>query len=216
MPRYLLTIAYDGAAYSGWQRQVGRDTVQARCEAAAAAVFGEEIVVHGAGRTDAGVHALRQCAHLDAPRAIDEDALPRALNANLPADVAVRAAARVDDDFHARFAAVGKRYVYRVWIDRMRPVHGRRYCAWVRVPLDLAAMRAGARHLVGEHDFAAFATNPGYERTRGTVRRIDHLHLVERARGFDLAVQGKRIPVQHGPDDRRHADLGRQGQAPAG
>ncbi|MCA8942001.1 MAG: tRNA pseudouridine synthase A, partial [Planctomycetes bacterium] len=134
--------------------------------------------------------ALRQCAHVDLPREFDPEVLPKALNAKLPLDIAVHSARAVDDEFHARFSATGKRYVYRCWVDRMRPVHGRAYCAWIRVPLHLEKMRDAARFLVGEHDFAAFATNPGYERTRGTVRRIDHLHLTRRAKGFDLAVQG--------------------------
>lgn len=190
MPKFLLTIAYDGAGYAGWQRQNGRDTVQARLEHAVAEIVGSHAHVHGAGRTDAGVHALRQCAHVEVERDLSAEVFARAVNAKLPNDIAVRSAETVDDEFHARFSATGKRYVYRVWTNRVRPVHRRAYCAWVRVPLDLAAMRESAACLVGEHDFAAFATNPGYTRTRGTVRRVDRLHLIDRRHGFDLFIQG--------------------------
>ena len=190
MATCLLTIAYDGTDYGGWQRQVDRVTVQQRIEEAFATIFGERVVVEGAGRTDAGVHALAQAAHVVLPRPFDVGQLLPALNANLPDDIAVRAVRSAPDGFHARFCAVGKRYVYRCVVGRLRPALGRRYFHWVRRPLDLAAMRGAGRALVGRHDFAAFATNPGYTRKHGTVRTLQHLRLVERHRGFDLAVQG--------------------------
>lgn len=197
MSRYLLTIAYDGTRYAGWQQQRGADTVQARLEAAVAAVTGHSASVQGSGRTDAGVHALRQCAHVDVREGFDPASLTAALNSQLPEDIAVRGARTVADDFHARFQAVGKRYVYRCRTGPQRPVHGRQFVAWVptRRPLDLEAMRRAAAHLVGEHDFAAFATNPGYERSRGTVREVSRLHLIRRGGagangGFDLFIQG--------------------------
>ncbi len=186
----MLTIAYDGSAYAGWQRQAGQDSIQARLEDAVREITATDAAIHGAGRTDAGVHALRQCAHVDLDWKAGADALRRALNAKLPEDIAVREARDVPDVFHARFSATGKRYVYRVRASRDRPVHERSFCAWIRVPLDVDAMRRAARCLVGEHDFAAFATNPGYPRQRGTVRRIDRLHVVRRRAGFDLFVQG--------------------------
>lgn len=190
MTTCLLTIAYDGTSYAGWQRQVGQTTVQQQLEHALAVIFGERVPVEGAGRTDAGVHALAQAAHIVLPRPFPVEQLVPALNANLPDDIAVRTARAAPDGFHARFCAIGKRYVYRCVVDRRRPVLGRGYFHWVRRPLDLARMRAAAAALVGRHDFAAFATNPGYVRKRGTVRTIQHLHLVERRWGFDLAVQG--------------------------
>ena len=187
---YLLTISYDGVAFAGWQRQEGFDTVQLRLEEAALALVGEPVVVHGAGRTDAGVHALRQAAHLRIPRAFEPGKLLMALNGNLPPEVRVAAVRRIPPGFHARFSAIGKRYVYRCLISRIAPVFERGRCHWIRRACDLDRMRRAARHLRGEHDFAAFATNPGYERKRGTVRRIDHLHVLRRGRGFDIAVQG--------------------------
>ena len=189
MQSYLLTIAYDGSAYAGWQRQDGFDTVQQRLEAAFAVLLAEPIAVHGAGRTDAGVHALAQCAHVRLPKAQDPDRLVRALNGNLPRDIAVTAAQPVPRDFHARFSARGKRYLYRFVVSKVRPVLGRGYHHWVRW-LDIGAMRLAARVLCGRHDFASFATNPGYQRMHGTVRTIQHLHLMRRPHGVDLVIQG--------------------------
>ncbi|MBI5851569.1 MAG: tRNA pseudouridine(38-40) synthase TruA [Planctomycetes bacterium] len=190
MHGYLLTIAYDGRAFAGWQRQEGFDTVQERLEEALLAILGEPVTVHGAGRTDAGVHALRQAAHVRIERDFEPSKLLRALNGNLPPDVRVVAVTRVPPEFHARFSAIGKRYVYRVVVASIAPVFDRGRRHWVRRPCDVTRMRTAARALVGEHDFAAFATNPGYERKRGTVRRIDHLHVLRRGGGFDIAVQG--------------------------
>lgn len=190
MNSYLLTIAYDGSEFAGWQRQEGFDSVQQRLEEAVTTITGEPVVVHGAGRTDAGVHALRQCAHLRIERDFEPERLLRAINGNLPDAVRVSDARRVPPGFHARFSACGKRYVYRSLVSRVLPVFGRGRYHWIRRSVDLPRMRAGARHLVGEHDFAAFATNPGYERKRGTVRRVDHVRVVRRPHGFDVFVQG--------------------------
>lgn len=190
MPSYLLTIAYDGTPFHGWQRQDGFDTVQERLETAFATILGEATAVHGAGRTDAGVHALRQCAHVQIPKVFASRVLQRALNGNLPDAIVVRQVREVPARFHARFDAIGKRYAYRFWCSRERPVLGlERYC-WVKRPLDLASMRRAARAFLGTHDFAAFATNPGYVRKRGTVRTISGLRLVRRPHGIDLVIQG--------------------------
>ncbi len=190
MPTYLLTISYDGGSYAGWQRQDGSETVQGCLERAFMTIFGEPHAVYGAGRTDAGVHALRQCAHVRCPRAMAPDILQRALNGNLPRDILVRAVREVPADFHARFSAAGKRYAYRFLTSPLRPVFGRGYFWWVSHSLDLDAMREAAGQIVGEKDFASFASNPGYVRKHGTVRRVDHLHLVQRPGGIDLVIQG--------------------------
>lgn len=190
MPTYLLTIAYDGSRFRGWQRQKGQRTVQQELEAAFAAISCPAVHVEGSGRTDAGVHALGQCAHAVIERDFDPLRLQLALNANLPEDVAVQRVRRAPDGFHARFFARGKRYVYRVHVSSVRPAIGREYYHWVRRPVDLRAMRQAAQCLLGRHDFASFATNPGYPRKRGTVRTMQHVHLIARPRGFDFAVQG--------------------------
>lgn len=190
MPSFLLIIAYDGSAYSGWQRQAGFDTVQERLERSLQVIFGEPIGVEGASRTDAGVHALRQAACVRLPRQFEPGQLLRAMNGNLPRTISVRAVTAVPSGFHARFAAIGKRYVYRCAVDPVRPALYQQYRHWVGRPVDLAAMRQGARCLLGRHDFASFATNPGYVRKRGTVRTLQHVHVVQRPWGFDLCVQG--------------------------
>ena len=190
MPTYLLTIAYDGTHYHGWQRQAGQATVQEQLERAFAAVDLAAIHVEGAGRTDAGVHAIGQCAHVVLERPFAPDRLQLALNSNLPADIAVQAVREAPAGFHARFHAGGKRYAYRCLVTSVRPAIGRSLYHWVRRPVDLAAMRRAAGCLRGKHDFASFATNPGYPRKRGTVRTLQHVHLVGRPGGFDFVVQG--------------------------
>lgn len=190
MPTYLLTIAYDGLPYAGWQRQAGQDTVQERVEQAVQRLAGAPVHVEGAGRTDAGVHALAMAAHVELPRVWEPRSLLLALNANLPPDIAVQAVRPAPDGFHARFHAIGKRYVYRVLASPVRPAIARGYYHWVRRAVDLPAMRAAAATLRGRHDFASFATNPGYVRRYGTVRTLQRIHLVRRRLGFDLCVQG--------------------------
>ncbi|MHC5065170.1 MAG: tRNA pseudouridine(38-40) synthase TruA [Planctomycetota bacterium] len=190
MHSYLLTLAYDGCEYAGWQRQDGFETIQSCVERAFGVLLGSTVPVHGAGRTDAGVHALRQTAHVRIEREFDCHELLCALNGNLPKDIAVRAVQPVSSEFHARFSAIGKRYLYRSRVSRIRPVHATGFYHWVRRPLDLAKMQHAAKNFVGEHDFAAFASNPGYERSHGTVRRIHHMHVIRRAWGFDLFAQG--------------------------
>lgn len=190
MQSFLLTLAYDGASFAGWQRQDGFDTVQQRLEEAFEVLAGEPVTVHGAGRTDAGVHALGQCAHVRLPAEKAHLDLVPALNGNLPRDIAVHSAVRVPASFHARFSARAKRYLYRFVDARVRPVIARGHYHWLRRPVDIGAMREAARHLIGRHDFASFANNPGYPLRRGTVRTVHHLHLMRRPFGLDLVIQG--------------------------
>ena len=190
MPTYLLTIAYHGTHFHGWQQQSGLRTVQAELERAFAAIDCPHVHVEGAGRTDAGVHALAQAAHARIERDFAPERLLSALNTNLPDDVAVQRVVKAPDTFHARFHAAGKRYVYRCLCASVRPAIARDLYHWVRRPVDLAAMRQAAACLLGRHDFAAFASNPGYPRKRGTTRTLHHAHLCRRSNGFDFAVQG--------------------------
>jgi len=190
VPTYLLTIAYHGTAFHGWQQQAGVRTVQQELTTAFAAIDCPAVHVEGAGRTDAGVHALAQAAHVVLARDFAPERLLLALNTNLPDDVAVQRVVRAPDGFHARFHARGKRYAYRCHCMPVRPAIGRDLAHWVRREVDVLAMRRAAQCLVGRHDFAAFASNPGYPRKRGTTRALHHVHLVERPRGFDFVVQG--------------------------
>lgn len=154
--RIALGIEYDGSAFAGWQSQRHGSTVQDALERALAAVAGQSIRTTCAGRTDAGVHALAQVVHFDSPVARPDTAWVRGVNANLPPAVAVRWAAPVGDDFHARFSARSRSYQYLLLNRPVRPaiLHGR--VGWFHAPLDIEAMNMAADCLLGEHDFSAF------------------------------------------------------------
>lgn len=157
MPRYKLTIEYDGTPFVGWQVQAAGVSVQGVLAEAVRRFSGEEVPVHGAGRTDAGVHATGQVAHVELARAWRPDTVRDAMNAHLrPHPVAVLAAEEVAEDFHARFSATGRRYLYRI-IARRPDLVLERDRAWrVLRPLDAQAMASGAARLIGRHDFTTF------------------------------------------------------------
>jgi tRNA pseudouridine38-40 synthase len=157
MPRYKLTVEYDGGPFRGWQRQSNGPSVQAAIEEAATAFCGKEVAVVGAGRTDAGVHATGQVAHLDLEAEVAPETLRNALNHFLrPHPVAILEAAPVAGDFHARFAARTRRYRYRI-VNRRAPLALDANRAWL-VPgrLDSEVMHEAAQHLTGHHDFSSF------------------------------------------------------------
>jgi len=192
MPRYRLTLEYDGAPFVGWQAQANGPSVQAALEAAVHAFAGEEVRVTGAGRTDTGVHATGQVAHLDLARDWPADTVRDALNAHLwPQPVAVLEAQRTDDEFHARFSAVGRAYLFRI-LDRRPPPALLRARVWhVRKPLNAEAMAAAAAALVGRHDFTTFrdaacqANSPERTLDVAEVRREgEEIHLRFEARSF--------------------------------
>ena len=174
MPRNLkLTVQYDGTDYVGWQRQASGTSIQGLLEEALRPIEGSDVTVHGAGRTDAGVHALGQVATVRLTASIDPVTIARALNAVLPFDVRVATAEVVPDDFHARFSATGKIYDYRIVNAPFASPFVRRF-VWHVIPrLDVDAMRDAAGRLVGEHDFAAFqATGSEVHSSIRTVRRL--------------------------------------------
>ena len=156
MPTFKITIAYDGTDFVGWQRQAAGTSIQGLLEDALRELDQRDVRVIGAGRTDAGVHALGQAASFSLSRPMDDDAVVRALNARLPDAVRVLSAAGVPDSFHARFGAVRKTYRYRIWnADVISPFE--RHYAWhIAGRLDREAMAAAAKILEGRHDFAAF------------------------------------------------------------
>ncbi len=156
-----LLLEYDGTSYAGWQVQPGQDTVQGRLEAALETITGEPVRVVGSGRTDAGVHALGQVAHFKTHSGMSPEEFLRALNSLLPRDIAVREASEAAEGFHARFSAKRKLYRYVVLQGETRSAFGHRYGWEVGYALDVAAMRQGAKHLVGTHDFSAFRTSGG-------------------------------------------------------
>jgi tRNA pseudouridine38-40 synthase len=177
MTRFRLTIEYDGRPFMGWQRQAHGPSVQQAIEEAAQRITGENVAVHAAGRTDAGVHACAMAAHLDIARPITAFRLMEALNALLrPQPVAVLASAIVPDDWHARFSCTGRRYVYRI-VNRRAPLALDAGLAW-RVPaaLDDRAMAEGAALLVGRHDFTTFRS--AHCQADSPVRTLDRLDVV--------------------------------------
>lgn len=175
--RLKFIVAYDGAPFAGWQSQASGNTIQDRLEQAFATIARQPVRVHGAGRTDAGVHALAQSAHVDLPsRDIPAWQWVEALNGALPPTIRVLRCRYVAESFHARFSATGKTYRYRIWNAAVLPPleFGR---AWhVHAPLDFQAMKEAANFFRGQHDFAAFAANRG-QAERDTVRTIEAVRL---------------------------------------
>jgi tRNA pseudouridine38-40 synthase len=157
MPRYALKIEYHGGPFAGWQRQAGQPSVQETVETALRRLEPDAPGIAAAGRTDAGVHATAQVAHCNLAKDWDPFRLSEALNWHLkPAPVAVLTAARVPDDFHARFSATERRYLFRLLARRAPATHDKGLVWQVLQPLDAEAMRAAAAHLVGRHDFTTF------------------------------------------------------------
>ncbi|HXG54917.1 MAG TPA: tRNA pseudouridine(38-40) synthase TruA [Vicinamibacterales bacterium] len=169
-----LTLQYDGTDYVGWQRQANGVSIQGLLEDAVRPIEGVQVNVFGAGRTDAGVHALGQVASLSLTAAIDARGLGRALNAVLPPDIRVVAAEEAAPDFHARFSASGKVYEYRIVNGQTVSPFVRRF-VWHVIPrLDLDAMREASVALVGRHDFAAFqGVRAAVRSTERTIRRLE-------------------------------------------
>jgi tRNA pseudouridine38-40 synthase len=183
MPQRLkLIVSYDGAHFAGWQSQKHGNTVQDHLERAFQRLNGEPVRVHGAGRTDTGVHAVAQCAHAD----VRADRFPEsrwtaALNANLPPHMRILRCQRVEDDFHARFSATGKVYRYRIWSGPILPPLEYRRVWHLHRPLDPQLMNMAVQRFVGRHDFAGFAASRGHP-VRDTVRNIRSVSV--RKRGF--------------------------------
>lgn len=176
MPSFALLIEYDGAPFAGWQRQADQPSVQGAVEAALRKLEADAPGINAAGRTDAGVHATAQVAHCELARDWDPFRLAEALNFHLrPAPVAILQAARVADDFHARFSAVERRYLFRL-ISRRAPLTHDKGLAWqVQHPLDLGAMQEGAAHLVGHHDFTTFRSS--ICQAASPVKTLDELSI---------------------------------------
>jgi tRNA pseudouridine38-40 synthase len=169
MPHFRITLAYDGTDFVGWQRQSSGTSIQGLIEDVLGALDGQPVSVAGAGRTDAGVHALGQVASFSLRRPLGVDAIVGALNARLPDAVRVLEAKEVEPGFHARFSARAKHYRYRIWNARVMQPQERRYAWHVPVPLDVHAMAAAARLLEGHHDLAAFRSAGG---AAGRTERI--------------------------------------------
>lgn len=192
MPRYRLTIEYDGSPYAGYQAQANQPSVQGALQAAILAFCGERPIIHAAGRTDTGVHATGQVITFDLDKDWPADTVRNAVNAQLGEEpVSVLDCAQVDGEFHARFSATGRRYLYRILNRQARPALDRQRVWHVKGPLDVAAMQAAAQNLVGLHDFTTFrdaqcqAKSPMKTLDVAEVMRNgDEVHLVFAARSF--------------------------------
>lgn len=177
MPRFALLIEYDGLPFHGWQRQAGgQPSVQAAIEAALGRLEPGPHTIAAAGRTDAGVHATGQVAHCDMARDWDPFRLSEALNFHLkPQPVAILGAVRVEDDFHARFSATERRYLFRLQARRAPVTHDRGRVWQILNPLDVAAMREGAVHLIGSHDFTTFRST--LCQAKSPVKTLDEISI---------------------------------------
>ena len=220
MTRWRLTIEYDGRPFMGWQRQDHGPSVQQVLEEALERMTGEKAVFVAAGRTDAGVHALAMSAHVDVMKSLTPHRLREGLNALVrPQPISVLDVAKVADDWHARFSCVGRRYLYRILNRRAPPALDTGKVWHIAVPLDADAMREGAAHLVGRHDFTTFRSvhcqsdSPLKTLDRLEVRREgDEIRIEAAARSFlhhqvrsmvgCLALVGR---GQWQPDDMRNA-----------
>ena len=188
MKRILLTVEYDGTGYAGWQRQLNGLAVQQVLEEALFKATKEHIVVTGASRTDAGVHALGQAVCFNTESSIPPEKYPFVLNTMLPRDIRVHTGREVPEGFHARFMTCGKRYTYRIMNSRHGSSIRRHSHVHVPVPLDLAAMQRAAETLLGTHDYVAFQAAGGTAKT--TVRTITRAELTQQGDEFTLVVEG--------------------------
>ena len=186
--RIKLTIEYDGTAYAGWQRQENALAVQQVIEEALTKLTRARVVIAGASRTDAGVHALGQTAHFDTESRIPPDKYAFALNTMLPADIRIRKSEAVSEDFHARFSNKGKRYRYLIYQSPHAGALNRNTHAHVIYPLDDEKMRRELTTLIGTHDFAAFAASGSV--VKDTVRTIYSASLTRRGDELELLVEG--------------------------
>lgn len=188
--RFKLTVAYDGTAYAGWQVQPHHRSVQQTIEETLKGIVGHAVKVHGSGRTDQGVHARGQVAHVDLTCRLKAEAVRRGLNARLPEDIRILKATLARPDFHARRSALGKEYRYFVWNDATVLPEKRFYAAHVYRPLDVAAMRKAAAFFVGRHDFASFTANP-QRVVASTVRTVFAFTVGKKGKEIVFRVSGE-------------------------
>jgi len=197
MPRYRLTLEYDGGPFVGWQRQNEGASVQGALEAAIEKLSGERVTVTGAGRTDAGVHALGQAAHFDLVKTFEPGKVRDALNYHLrPDPVSVLEAATVDEEFHARFSATARHYLFRILNRRSPPALEAGKVWHVSPKLDAEAMHAAAQFLVGQHDFTTFRAAEC--QAQSPVKTLDRL---------DVSQRGEEIHIEAGARSFLHHQI---------
>lgn len=188
MKRIMLTVAYDGTNYSGWQIQPHAETIEGILNRELSRLLGEEIKVIGASRTDAGVHAEGAVCVFDTESKIPSDKFSYALNQGLPQDIRIRKSEEVPSDFHPRKCESRKTYAYRIWHDQFPMPTKERYTYWVYTKLDVERMRKAASYLVGQHDFVSFCST--HTQTENTVRTIWYLSVLEEGKEITILVCG--------------------------
>jgi tRNA pseudouridine38-40 synthase len=188
--RLKLTVAYDGSPFAGWQSQSHCNTIQDNLERAFERVLGTAVRVHGAGRTDTGVHALAQSAHADLlDNRLSAARWTDALNALLPPTIRVLRCQYVANDFHARLSARGKIYRYRIWLAPVLPPFEYRRAWHIARPIDLKILKRAAKQFVGTHDFAGFAANRG-KQEKSTVRTIYSVRIRQKGACMTIEFDG--------------------------
>ena len=205
MQRYFIYLAFDGTAYHGWQIQPNGDSVQQRLMDALQTLLRREFVdATGAGRTDAGVHALAQVAHFDLNLNIEEWKMREALDANLrdlEAPVSVVNVEKVDNDFHARFSAKGRGYIYRILNRRAPSVLLKSRVWWVPVPLDVEKMRQASKCLLGKHDFTSFRAAAC--QAKSPIKTLDKLEIIQKGDFFHIHDEQTRDFIEDPKDETR-------------
>ncbi len=188
---YRLKIQYDGTRYRGWQRQKGTDmTIQGKIEQVLSRFAGQEIEIDGAGRTDAGVHAVEQVANVHVPEqvAADAETIKKYLDLYLPEDIRVISVERAGERFHSRLNATGKVYRYHILKSDADCVFLRKYAWKVTEPMDVRRMREAAEELIGKHDFRSFCSKPS--KKKSTVRTIESIDIEETEKEIRLTFRG--------------------------
>ena len=185
MKRFFITVEYDGTNLVGWQKQQAGESVQGYLEKAAMALTGRDVLVQGSGRTDAGVHAMGQVAHLDVPEKFDEKAILQGLNAKLETkQVKVLEARHVSDEMHARFSATKRSYIYRILNRKVGSALSREFMWHVPYPLDIEMMQQGANHLIGVHDFTSFRASAC--QAKSPIRSIESIEIIKQGDVIEL------------------------------
>lgn len=187
MSRYKLTIEYDGTNYQGWQSQPTGNTIQDVMEMSLSTLFNEPISLVGSGRTDKGVHAYGQVAHFDSSTDILPFRMPRAMNMYLPEDIRVVKAEKVSDDFHARFDAKSKTYLYKLYLNDIPSAIRRNYAHQVYGKVDIDKMIEASKCFVGTHDFYAFSSKSDKEDTIRTLEKVD---VIVNGKDIDIVLKG--------------------------
>ncbi len=188
MPKYQLTLSYDGTDYVGWQIQSAGKSIQGLLEEALSILLKDPLRVIGAGRTDAGTHARGQVAHFETNQELDCALVQRALNGMLPYDIRVLRLALAADSFHAQYSATGKEYHYHLWLEPIVAPFVRRYRHHIPYSIDLERLKSAAQVFLGTHDFATFANLGSSVKT--TVRTLSRIDLVQQEGGVRLEFEG--------------------------